>query len=63
MPAVSKSQFKFMQAIKNGNIVKPDLSPQQASEFVDTTSYKSLPEQIGHKKRFGRLSNYMKGIK
>lgn len=43
MPATSKKQFRFMEAVKHGGIKKPGLSPEKASEFVDHTAYKSLP--------------------
>lgn len=49
MPAKSKAQFRFMEAIKHGNIKKPGLSPSKAAEFTDTTSYKSLPAKKGKK--------------
>lgn len=63
MPAKSKAQFRFMEAVKHGGIKKPGLSPDKASEFVDTTSYKGLPEQVGKKDRFNRLKKHMKGNK
>lgn len=56
MPAVSKKQFRFMEAVKHGGIKKPGLSPEKASEFVDNTSYKSLPEKSG---KFNRLKKHM----
>lgn len=43
MPAVSKKQFKFMEAVKHGAIKKPGLSRQKAAEFVDGVEYKKLP--------------------
>lgn len=46
MPAKSKAQFKFMEAVKNGGVKKPGLSPQKAAEFVDNVSYRSLPNQM-----------------
>lgn len=45
MPAVSKKQFRFMEAVKRGDIKKKGLSPQKASEFVDGVGYKSLPKK------------------
>ena len=45
MPANSKKQFRFMEAVKHGSIKKPGLHPDKAAEFVDTTDYKSLPNK------------------
>ena len=42
MPAVSKQQFKFMEAVKHGAIKKKGLSKAKAAEFV-TESPKNLP--------------------
>lgn len=50
MPATSKAQFKFMEAVKYGNIKKKGLSPEKASEFTDSTNYKSLPMKVLKKK-------------
>jgi len=50
MPAVSKKQFRFMQAVKHGNIKKPGLSEKKASEFVDSVNYKDLPMKVLKKK-------------
>lgn len=47
MPAVSKAQFRFMEAVKHGAFKKKGLSKDKASEFVDSTSYKELPEESG----------------
>lgn len=43
MPAKSKAQFRFMQAIQHGSIIKPGLSAAKASEFTSDVNYKSLP--------------------
>jgi hypothetical protein len=43
MPATSQAQFRFMEAVKHGNIKKPGLSPGKASEFLLGVKYKSLP--------------------
>ena len=55
MPAVNKKQFRFMEAVKHGGIKKKGLSKEKAAEFVDSTSYKSLPakasKKSGSKKR------------
>ena len=49
MPAKSKAQFKFMEAVAHGSIKKPGLSAKKAKEFVSTTSYKSLPKKVAQK--------------
>lgn len=50
MPATSKAQFRFMEAVKHGGIKKKGLSPSKAAEFTDTTNYKSLPAKAKKKK-------------
>jgi hypothetical protein len=45
MPAVSKAQFRFMQAVAHGEIKKKGLSKRQAAEFVAGQSPKKLPER------------------
>lgn len=58
MPAKSKAQFRFMEAIAHGGIKKPDLSPDKAKEFVQGQSYKALPDKVSKfskiKKALGR---------
>lgn len=49
MPATSKAQFRFMEAVKHGSIKKPGLSPSKAAEFTDTTNYKKLPKKSSKK--------------
>lgn len=44
MPAVSKKQYKFFEAIAHGGIEKPGLSESKAKEYVSGQSYKDLPE-------------------
>lgn len=51
MPATSKAQFRFMEAVKHGGIKKPGLSPSKAAEFTDSTSYGSLPARAPKKRR------------
>lgn len=46
MPAISKAQYLLMQAVKHGAIKKKGLSKEKAAEYVDNTSYKSLPKKI-----------------
>jgi len=43
MPATSKAQFRFMQAVAHGGIKKPGLSPEKAAEYVSGQSPKGLP--------------------
>lgn len=59
MPAVSKKQFKFMEAVKHGGIKKPGLSPEKAAEYVNGghAQYEGLPEQ--KKPRFSKLKKMM----
>ncbi len=52
MPAKSRSQFRFMEAVKHGDIKKPGLSKEEASEFTDGMTkghFKKLKEKIGKK--------------
>lgn len=44
MPATSKKQFRFMQALAHGAFKAPGLSPAKAKEYVSGQSYKALPE-------------------
>lgn len=49
MPAVSKSQFRFMEAVQHGDIKKPGLSPEKASEFtrgIKGSRFKKLKERL-----------------
>ena len=44
MPAKSKAQYRFMEAVAHGGIKKPGLSPAKAKEFVGKdVNYKKLP--------------------
>ena len=49
MPAKSKKQFKFMQAIASGNLKKPGLTKEDAKQFLKDNkknlAYKKLPEK------------------
>jgi hypothetical protein len=58
MPATSKKQFRFMQAIAHGSLKKPGLSPEKAAEFVSGQSPKDLPQRKSKKRglRHVRLS-------
>lgn len=64
MPAVSRSQFRWMEMMAhNPKIAKKsgDISPAQAAEYVShnkgSMSYKNLPEK---KNKFKHLSKMMK---
>jgi hypothetical protein len=46
MPAKSKQQFKFMQAVAGGSLKKKGLSPAKAKEFVAGQSPKKLPKKF-----------------
>lgn len=43
MPAISKKQYRFMQAVAHGSVKKAGLSKSKAKEFVTGVDYKSLP--------------------
>lgn len=43
MPARSKAQYRFMQAVKHGGIKKKGLSKKEAAEFTEV-DYSNLPE-------------------
>lgn len=45
MPATSKAQFRFMEAVQHGDIKKSGLSPKKASEFT-SVNYKDLPSRM-----------------
>lgn len=54
MPAKSKAQFKFLQALIHGGLKnKPEgLSKAKAQEYIDKTkSYKALPNKVKSKKK------------
>jgi hypothetical protein len=45
-PAVSKKQFKWLQAVAGGSIKAPGLTKKEAKEFVaGQHNYKKLPER------------------
>lgn len=50
MPAKSKAQFRFMQAVAHGGIKKPGLSEEKAKEYVEGQNYKKLPDYSKIKK-------------
>jgi hypothetical protein len=53
VPATSKRQFRFMQAVAHGGLKKPGLSSAKAKEFVSGQSSKGLPEKTRrHKVKF-----------
>lgn len=53
MPAKSKAQFRFMEAVvhNKGKMKNPPkgLSPAKAREFVQGIGYKNLPEKAQKK--------------
>jgi hypothetical protein len=64
MPATSKAQFRFMEAIKHGGIKKKGLSPEKASEYVEggKHAYDSLPAKASPAgKHFAKLRKCMGG--
>ena len=64
MPAKSKAQFRFMQAVAHGTAKnKPKgLSKTEAAEYVEGQSAQALPE---HKKKTRKQveANVRKGLK
>ncbi len=51
MPAVSKKQFRFMQAVAHGSSKKKGLSKAEAADYVSGQSPKNLPLEVKTKKR------------
>ena len=49
MPAKSRAQFRFMQAVAHGGVKKPGLSPAKAAEYVSGQSPKGLPAKVKKK--------------
>ena len=45
MPATSKAQFRFMEAVAHGSIKKKGLSRAKAAEYVQGQSPKGLPSK------------------
>jgi hypothetical protein len=45
MPAKSKAQYRFMQAVARGSIKAKGLSRKEAREFVEGVNYRLLPER------------------
>jgi len=43
MPATSKAQYRFMEAVAHGGIKKKGLPAAKAKEYVAGQSYKGLP--------------------
>jgi hypothetical protein len=50
MPATSKAQYRFMQAVAHGGIKKKGLSKKKAHEFLSKDNYTKLPEKKSHEK-------------
>jgi len=55
MPAVSKKQFRFMQAVAHGSVKKKGLSKAKAAEYVAGQSPKGLPLETKTKKRLKKV--------
>lgn len=51
MPAKSKAQFRFMQAVAHGGLKKEGLSKKEAKEYVKGQSSKDLPEKYSKLKK------------
>ena len=50
MPAKSKAQYRFMQAVAHGNIKKEGLSKEKAKEYIDKTrNLRKLKERVNKK--------------
>lgn len=56
MPAKSKAQFRFMQAVANGNAKKKPkgLSQEEAAEYIAGQLTQGLPEKVPAKKKKGK---------
>lgn len=57
MPAVSRKQFRFMEAIKHHGIKKPGLSSEKAAEYVSGghEQYQHLPEEHNKFKKLKKM--------
>jgi len=51
MPAKSKAQFRFMQAVAHGKAKSKGLSKEEAAEYVSGQSPKGLPERKKKKRK------------
>ena len=51
MPAKSKAQFRFMEAVAHGGIHKKGLPAKKAAEYVSGQSYKKLPARAKKRKK------------
>lgn len=52
MPAVSKRQFDFMEAVAEGRRKKAGLSQEQAKEYIEgQTNYNKLPSRSAAPKK------------
>lgn len=51
MPAVSKSQFRAMQAAAHGESDTIDIPPEKAKEYVRKVRYSKLPEHKAKPKK------------
>lgn len=46
MPPKSKAQARFMHGVASGSIKRPDLTPEEAEEYVSGYPTKGLPEKV-----------------
>ena len=61
MPAKSRNQFRYMQALIHGKVKDATMSPEKAKEYVNNVDYKSLPEKsLQVDNRHDKLKKYMK---
>jgi hypothetical protein len=64
MPAKSKAQYRYMQAVAHGWKPEDGPSKEQAEEFVskqDTKDYKKLPEKKKKQEKKAYLRGYYEG--
>lgn len=53
MPAKSRAQFRFMEAVAHGGVKKKGLSASQAKEYVSGQKYKALPAKAKKARKRG----------
>lgn len=54
MPAKSKAQYKFMQAVASGAVKQKGLSRKEAAEYVKGQDPSKLPHKVKDKEKAGR---------
>lgn len=63
MPAVSKKQFRFLQALQHGGLKNPPegLTKKKAQEFTQGVNYKALPESApSAKPKYTKIKRMLK---